>query len=109
MKLSQYINLKFNTGLRCYQKEFTATILCGATIEGAKDATLFSPTGSALATKAIENGKVEFDISNVLWGKTYTVGVGDKKDSVKIFDLGMTYDFTIPRSITLLALHEIPI
>ncbi len=74
--------------------------MCGATIEGANDATLLSPTGSALATNPIKDGKVEFDISNVLWGKTYTVKVGDQKDSVKIFDQGKTHNFITPRGTT---------
>ncbi len=76
------------------------TIVCGATIEGAKDATLFAPSGSALATKAIKNGKVDFDITDVLWGKTYTVVSGDKKDAVTIFDLRMSYNFTTRRGMS---------
>ncbi len=76
--------------------------MCGATIKGATDATLFDPTGSALATKAIKNEKVEFDITDVLWGKLYTVDVRDEKDSVRIVDQGMTDNFTILKSISVL-------
>ncbi len=101
LSCSHYIDIIINTGLSCYQKDLTATIECGATIEGANDATLYGPTGYALATKAIKNDKVKFDITDIRWGETYTVRVGGQPNSNAMYAPGMTYFFTFPKSLSL--------